>query len=129
AHCALFRAPDGCYIAPRFALREKAMSKHWMFLAALPWAASASAAEHEAEQVRGDVVVIEEVPAADASVQPPRDIDVPARGMDMDGVRDAYGDPLDRHAAVGDPPITRWEYAGFSVFFEYDKVIHSVITQ
>jgi len=30
-------------------------------------------------------------------------------------------------AAVGDPPISRWEYNGFSVYFEHDLALHSVI--
>ena len=30
-------------------------------------------------------------------------------------------------AAVGEPPISRWVYADFVVFFEYDRVIHAVI--
>jgi hypothetical protein len=29
---------------------------------------------------------------------------------------------------VGAPPITRWDYAGFSVFFEHDRVIDAVVT-
>ena len=37
-----------------------------------------------------------------------------------------FGAPQNRRAPVGDPPITRWEYAEFVVFFEYDKVIHAV---
>jgi hypothetical protein len=27
---------------------------------------------------------------------------------------------------VGQPPITRWDYASYSVYFEYDRVIDSV---
>jgi hypothetical protein len=27
---------------------------------------------------------------------------------------------------VGAPPITRWDYADFSVFFEHNLVIHAV---
>jgi hypothetical protein len=37
-----------------------------------------------------------------------------------------FGTPQSRVSPVGDPPITRWEYESFVVFFEYDKVIHSV---
>jgi hypothetical protein len=37
-----------------------------------------------------------------------------------------FGTPQTRVSPVGDPPITRWEYSNFVVFFEYDKVIHSV---
>jgi hypothetical protein len=27
---------------------------------------------------------------------------------------------------VGDPPITVWYYPAFNVYFEYNKVLHSV---
>ena len=37
-----------------------------------------------------------------------------------------FGAPQSAREAVGDPPITRWEYANFVVFFEFDKVIHAV---
>jgi hypothetical protein len=50
----------------------------------------------------------------------------PARGMSMERVESMYGPPTDRRAAVGDPPITRWDYPGFIVFFEYQHVIHAV---
>ena len=50
----------------------------------------------------------------------------PTRGMSQATVEANYGAPQSTRAAVGDPPISRWEYADFVVFFEYDKVIHSV---
>ncbi|MBN1239982.1 MAG: hypothetical protein JXB36_15880 [Gammaproteobacteria bacterium] len=50
----------------------------------------------------------------------------PARGMTMTRVEAAFGAPTSRRAAIGDPPITRWDYPGFSVYFEYDHVIHAV---
>lgn len=52
--------------------------------------------------------------------------DRPARGMSMDKVEAVYGAPSRRDAAVGEPPITRWEYPGFVVYFEHQYVIHSV---
>jgi hypothetical protein len=52
----------------------------------------------------------------------------PTRGMSMRAVEQRFGEPATRHAAVGQPPITRWDYQGFSVFFEHDKVIHAVAT-
>ena len=54
------------------------------------------------------------------------DIDKPARGSDMDSVQQRYGEPNDRHAPVGDPPITRWVYGQFTVYFEHQYVIHAV---
>lgn len=50
----------------------------------------------------------------------------PARGMTMQKVEAAYGTPASRVPAVGNPPISRWEYPGFVVFFEHDHVIHTV---
>lgn len=51
----------------------------------------------------------------------------PARGMSMERVEAAFGAPANRVAAVGNPPITRWEYPGFVVFFENNLVLHSVV--
>ena len=50
----------------------------------------------------------------------------PSRGMSQESVESKYGNPTSVKAPVGDPPISRWEYANFVVFFEYDKVIHTV---
>lgn len=50
----------------------------------------------------------------------------PTRGMTQDAVEANFGAPADTRAAIGDPPITRWEYPNFVVFFEYDRVIHAV---
>jgi len=51
----------------------------------------------------------------------------PTRGMSQAKVESAYGSPVSVDSPVGEPPITRWEYADFVVFFEYDKVIHAVL--
>lgn len=51
----------------------------------------------------------------------------PTRGMTQTRVQSKYGNPVSTRAAVGDPPITRWEYQDFVVFFEHDKVIHAVM--
>jgi hypothetical protein len=53
--------------------------------------------------------------------------DQPARGMSMEKVEAAYGAPANRAPAIGDPPITRWEYPSFVVFFEHNIVLHSVV--
>jgi hypothetical protein len=50
----------------------------------------------------------------------------PARGMSMDQVEAKFGQPTSKAAAVGKPPITRWDYPGFVVYFEYNHVVHSV---
>ena len=50
----------------------------------------------------------------------------PKSGLSMAAVESTYGAPSQRHAAVGEPPITRWDYSEFSVYFEHELVIHSV---
>jgi hypothetical protein len=50
----------------------------------------------------------------------------PKSGMSMTAVESTYGNPAQRRAAVGEPPITRWDYPEFSVYFEHDRVIHAV---
>ena len=50
----------------------------------------------------------------------------PTRGMSQESVQANFGAPQSTTAAIGDPPISRWEYTGFVVFFEYNLVIHSV---
>lgn len=52
----------------------------------------------------------------------------PARGISMDRVEAQFGPPTTRQAAVGDPPIERWDYPGFVVYFEHQYVIHAVAT-
>lgn len=51
----------------------------------------------------------------------------PARGMSMEKVEATFGAPAQRIPAVGQPPITRWEYPGFVVYFENHTVLHTVI--
>jgi len=58
---------------------------------------------------------------------------VPQRGATMADVEKQFGAPVERHATVGgasaqQPPITRWDYNGFAVIFERDRVIDSVVT-
>lgn len=52
----------------------------------------------------------------------------PTRGMTMERVEATFGAPSNRVPAVGEPPITRWEYPGFVVYFEHRIVLHTVVT-
>ena len=58
---------------------------------------------------------------------------VPKRGLTMDEVEKQFGAPVTKHPTVGgasaqQPPITRWDYNGFAVIFERDRVVDSVAT-
>ncbi len=59
-------------------------------------------------------------------------IGYPVRGESSSKVLKQYGEPKFRHAPVGGgsrktPPITRWDYEGFSVFFDAGTVIDTVV--
>ena len=56
------------------------------------------------------------------------EVAAPTRGMSMSQVASKFGEPASKVPAVGKPPIARWEYPGFVVYFEQDHVIHSVVT-
>jgi len=51
----------------------------------------------------------------------------PSRGETAASVESKFGAPNAKEAAIGEPPISRWEYNDFVVFFEYDRVIHAVV--
>lgn len=59
---------------------------------------------------------------------PQASADRPIRGMSMEKVEAKFGAPAKRVPAVGAPPISRWEYPGFVVYFEHHLVLHSVAT-
>ena len=60
-------------------------------------------------------------------VAPDADGARPSRGMTAASVETRFGAPDGKDVAVGDPPISHWEYKDFVVFFEYDRVIHAVV--
>lgn len=48
------------------------------------------------------------------------------RGLKKDAVTARLGEPVGIQGPVGDPAITRWEYADFYVYFEWDVALHTV---
>lgn len=53
-------------------------------------------------------------------------VTLPGRGMTMTQVEEKFGPPLEKSPEVGDPPINRWDYSNFTVYFEYQYVINAV---
>ncbi|MGI9304060.1 MAG: hypothetical protein ACR2RB_15365 [Gammaproteobacteria bacterium] len=51
----------------------------------------------------------------------------PTRGMSKTQVESRFGRPVNKRGPVGQPPISRWDYNGYSVFFEHHLVLHSVV--
>ena len=58
---------------------------------------------------------------------------LPTRGMNMANVEHIFGTPQEKLPAVPDPgsklhpPITRWIYPDYVVYFEYNYVVHTVL--
>jgi len=71
--------------------------------------------------VSADTLLIDEVMRNSAD-----QADRPSGGLSMSDVEEKFGEPLRKYAAVGTPPITRWEYADYVVYFEGEIVLHSV---
>jgi hypothetical protein len=65
-----------------------------------------------------DVLIIDKVEEART--------EMPPRGMTMELVQSRFGAPQSSSGPVGQPPITRWDYANFVVVFEHRHVIHSI---
>ena len=51
----------------------------------------------------------------------------PVRGMTKNQVESKFGAPRSIIGPVGEPAIYRWDYARYSVFFENNYVLHSVV--
>jgi hypothetical protein len=54
-------------------------------------------------------------------------VPTPPRGSTMADVERNFGAPMVKRDSVGNPPITKWEYANFVVVFENDRVLHAVV--
>ena len=80
-----------------------------------------------ATATRADTLLIQRVQAAGQ-------VSLPKRGASMAAVEASFGAPVSRHAPVGGgsastPPITRWDYPTFSVYFENSHVVNSVLAK
>ncbi|HET6656012.1 MAG TPA: hypothetical protein VFH57_07160 [Gammaproteobacteria bacterium] len=66
------------------------------------------------------------LPLAAVAEQPAHSVNRPVHGMTMRNVAQIFGTPVKKVPAVGDPPITRWIYADYVVYFENNIVLHTV---
>jgi len=70
--------------------------------------------------LRADVLLIEQVRQVEHMT-------VPQNGQTQAEVEQRFGAPLNKSDAVGNPPITRWDYQHWNVYFEYDRVLFTVL--
>ncbi|MEJ1296527.1 MAG: hypothetical protein RPU64_15040 [Candidatus Sedimenticola sp. (ex Thyasira tokunagai)] len=72
-----------------------------------------------------DVLLLDAI--AENPVNSAEGLQRPSNGQSMDQVRKRYGDPKQEMPWIGDPPISRWIYDDFTVYFEHEYVINSVV--
>ncbi len=54
---------------------------------------------------------------------------LPRNNLTKIAVREKFGDPREQLPPVGEPPISRWRYPDYTVYFERDLVIISVANE
>jgi hypothetical protein len=72
------------------------------------------------QAVSADVLIIDEVRQAGR-------MELPVNGQNKATVEAKFGAPAQKQSAVGDPPISSWRYDTYSVYFEYDLVLFTVL--
>ncbi|MCB1830905.1 MAG: hypothetical protein H6964_01445 [Chromatiaceae bacterium] len=78
-------------------------------------------------EAHADVLLFDAVESAPANAA--NGVQRPVRGQTMQFVTRQFGEPDSMLHAVGNPPITRWVYPGFTVYFEHQQVITSVVNR
>jgi hypothetical protein len=72
------------------------------------------------QTINADVLLIEEVRQAGR-------MNLPVNGQSKAHVEEKFGSPVQKLPAIGNPPISSWKYDKYSVYFEYDRVLFSVL--
>ncbi len=72
------------------------------------------------QAVNADVLIMDEVRQAGR-------MELPANGQNKLAIEAKFGAPVQKLSPVGDPPISSWKYDTYSVYFEYDLVLFSVL--
>ena len=72
------------------------------------------------QTLSADVLIIDEVRQAGR-------MDLPKNGQSKAVIEAKFGAPAQKTSAVGDPPISSWKYDKYSVYFEYELVLFSVL--
>lgn len=108
----------------------------------LPGSATAEPAPMADESMTAEPMAEAEMTASGDSVSLPPMVpstaegyvDMPRTGMTMAQVEAQYGAPVEKMGTVDDgvpahPPITRWRYEDYIVYFEHQHVVNSVRTK
>lgn len=79
--------------------------------------------DHQNETTETIVTKSVSIPLAD---KPKSTINLPKKSDSFKTVMQKFGNADKKYPPKGKPPITRWDYPGFSVYFESGYVIHTV---
>jgi hypothetical protein len=112
--------PNECYISGQLPAESTTLLKPALFSCCLLTLGLVTA---QAD----DIVVPSDAPQA-----APAPVSLPVKGQTMSQVIHRYGEPQVKHKPAGGdtpkhPPITRWDYPGFSVYFEHTHVVDAVV--
>ncbi|MCF6282746.1 MAG: hypothetical protein L3J28_11170 [Candidatus Polarisedimenticolaceae bacterium] len=77
--------------------------------------------------ISAEVLLLNKIAEAPANRAIEKGLTRPTKGMSMEQVVTRFGEPWGSLPPVGTPPITRWHYPGYTVVFEYQYVITSVV--
>lgn len=88
----------------------------------LLWLPLALCASLASTPVAAETLLVQRVERAKAT-------SLPKAGTTMAAVEATYGAPQSKRDAVGTPPITRWNYPTFTVYFEHDHVVNAVVNK
>lgn len=77
--------------------------------------------------VNGHGEVLKTGVASHMEQQARQSVDMPRTGLSQSDVETRFGQPAAVKGPVGEPAITIWEYSGYSVYFENQTVIHTVL--
>jgi len=104
------------------AMRPINLSKTTFFLITLSTFCLAYADDHQEILTTSEPMMI---PLMEKDMS--ADFFMPVRGDNESSVESEFGPPFNMHKAKGKPPISRWDYEKFTVYFESGIVIHSVL--
>ena len=94
------------------------MSKIWIIISAILFSTLSFSTLTHAENIK---IGLSQQGSANQNINRPK------LGMSMEQVKAYFGDPVQVTGPTGKPAIYLWKYTKFSVYFEGEHVLHSVL--
>ena len=94
------------------------MTRIWIFISAIIFSTFSFSTLTHAESIK---IGLSEQGANNQNINRPK------LGMSMEKVKAYFGEPIHLSGPTGKPAIYMWKYADFTVYFEGEYVLHSVL--